>query len=294
MTYAITACSTADMSPEFFRKRNIPFAKFHVSMNDNVYDDDLGKSIPFDTFYGMIADGATPTTSQPNADEYCRLWEPYLKAGTDVLHLELSSGISGAINSAMIAKGLMEEAYPQRQIEVVDSLAASSGYGLLVELAANHRDAGMPLSDAVMWLKENRLHVHHWFFSTDLTSFLRGGRINNVEHFLGTVLKLCPLMNVDFMGRLIPRQKIRTKRKAIEAAVEKMKEHAQNKTAYDGPCYLSQSACYDDAKALADRIEEEFPALKGRVVINNIGTVIGSHTGPGTVALFFLGDERVD
>ncbi|MDY3816104.1 MAG: DegV family protein, partial [Candidatus Limiplasma sp.] len=139
----------------------------------------------------------------------------------------------------------------------------------------------------------NKLRLHHWFFSTDLTFYVRGGRISKAAGWFGTVLRICPLLNMDDLGRLIPREKIRSKSKVIRAIVDKMVEHAQDGLNYSGKCYISESACMEDAQAVAKLVEERFPHLNGKVLINSIGTTIGSHTGPGTVALFFWGDERV-
>jgi DegV family protein with EDD domain len=144
------------------------------------------------------------------------------------------------------------------------------------------------------WLVGNRLKLNHWFFSSDLTFYIKGGRVSKVSGFVGSVLNICPLLNVNFEGKLIPRYKIRSKKKAVEAIVKKMVELAEGRENYSGKCFISQSACFDDAKAVADLVEKNFPKLNGRVVINDIGTTIGSHTGPGTVALFFWGDERTD
>ncbi|MDE5891989.1 MAG: DegV family protein, partial [Acetatifactor sp.] len=217
-----------------------------------------------------------------------------LKEGLDILHLTLSSGISGTINSAMIARDTLGEKYPERKIYVLDSLAASSGYGLLMDKLADLRDGGMSIDDLYHWAEDNRLNLQHWFFTSDLTYLIRGGRVSKAAGFVGGVLNICPLLNVDYQGRLINRAKIRTKRKVIQATVDKMKKHAQDGADYSGKCYISQSACMEDARAVADLVEAAFPKLQGKVVINDIGTTIGSHTGPGTVALFFWGDKRVD
>ncbi len=292
--FVLTCCSTADMTKEYFDRREIPYVCFHYLMDDVLYPDDLGESMAFDVFYDKIAKGAMPTTSQVNVEEFREFFEPFLKEGRDILHISLSSGISGSYNSACAARDELKEQYPERTIEVVDSLGASSGYGLLVDGAASLRDSGASVDEAVRWVKENRLHVHHWFFSTDLTSFKRGGRISATSAMLGTVLNICPLMNMDHEGRLIPRQKIRTKKKAIQETVKMMEQHAAGGTSYSGKCFISNSACYEDARAVADLVEERFPHLDGKVLINSIGTVIGAHTGPGTVALFFFGDERKD
>ena len=144
------------------------------------------------------------------------------------------------------------------------------------------------------FVEERKLNVHHWFFSTDLTSYYRGGRITKTAQVFGTMLNICPLLNMDNNGKLIPRTKYRGKKKVIEEIVNRMVEHADGGLDYSGKCYISESACYDDARAVADLVEAKFKKLNGKVEINSVGTVIGSHTGPGTVALFFFGDKRVD
>ncbi|MCH5254653.1 MAG: DegV family protein [Lachnospiraceae bacterium] len=290
--YKITCCSTVDMSREWMETNQIPFAMFHYQLNGKEYSDDLYSSISPEEFYQLIIDGAQPVTSQVNTEEYRALFEPFLKQGMDVLHLTLSSGISGTINSANAAKMQLEEEYPERQIIVVDSLGASSGYGMLVFQALDNQKQGMSLSENADWLEKNKLRVHHWFFSTDLTSYIRGGRISKTAGLVGQVLGICPLLNMNCEGRLIPRTKYRGKKQVIRALLKQMEDHAQEGADYSGRCFISQSLCRADAEEVARLIEEHFPKLDGKVLINDIGTVIGSHTGPGTVALFFWGDER--
>lgn len=290
--YVITCCSTADMSREFMEENKIPYVMFHYQMDGKEYPDDLYTSVTPQQFFGMIADGATPVTSQVNTEQYVEMFEPFLKEGKDIIHITLSSGISGTINSANVAKAQMEEEYPGRKVAVIDSLGASSGYGLLVTQALANQRAGMSLEENAKWLEENKLRLHHWFFSTDLSSYIRGGRISKVSGFVGQALKICPLMNMDSLGRLIPRTKCRGKKQVIREIVTRMEEHAENGLDYSGKCYISHSNCPEDAQAVAALVEEKFSRLDGKVMINNVGTVIGSHTGPGTVALFFWGDER--
>lgn len=292
--YQLTCCSTADMPEEYFARRDIKYVCFHFTMDGVQYDDDLGKSMPFDKFYARIAAGSMPTTSQVNVEEFLNFFEPILKSGKDVLHISFSSGLSGEANAAQIAIGELRTRYPERKILAVDSMGASSGYGLLVDAVADMRDGGASIDEAFAWAQNNRLHVHHWFFSTDLTHYKRGGRISATSAVLGTMFSICPLMNMSFDGKLIPREKVRTKKAVINRIVQKMAQHAQGGLDYSGKCFISCSACWDDARAVAAQIEEKFKNLNGKVVINSVGTVIGSHTGPGTVALFFFGDERRD
>ena len=241
-----------------------------------------------------MADGADTKTSQINAGEFEEYFEGFLKEGKDILHLSLSSGISGTINSANIAKSALQDKYPDRKIYVIDSLAASAGFGLMMDKVADLRDEGKSIDEVRDWVEENKLHMHHWFFTSDLTFFIKGGRVSKVSGFVGGILNICPLLNVSFEGKLIPRFKIRTKKKVIEACVNQMESLAINGTDYDGKCFISNSACYEDARAVADLVESRFPKLNGKVEIYDIGTTIGSHTGPGTVALFFWGAKRED
>ena len=292
--FILSGCSTADLSREHFEKRDIHYACFQFYLNGKPYPDDLGQSIPFPEFYRAMENGADTKTSQINTDEYEAYFTPFLEEGKDILHVCLSSGISGAYNSAVAAREHLQPQYPQRKIYVVDSLAASSGFGLLLETLADLRDGGMGIDALYEWAETHKKELHHWFFSSDLTFFVKGGRVSKTAGFIGTALKICPLLNVDYMGRLIPREKVRTKKKVIARVVEKMKEHAKNGADYNGKCFISNSACEEDARAVAELVEEAFPKLNGKVEINSIGTVIGSHTGPGTVALFFWGDPRLD
>lgn len=292
--YIISCCSTADLSEEHFKSRDISYICFHYELDGKEYPDDLGKSIAFDDFYKAMQDGAETKTSQINANEFEEYFETFLKEGYDILHVTLSSGISGVINSANIAGDILSERYPDRKICIVDSLGASSGYGLIMDKLADLRDEGKSIDEVYDWVIKHRLDMHHWFFSTDLTFYIKGGRISKTAGFVGGMLNICPLLNMDDTGHLIPRHKIRTKKKVIRAIVDKMEECAENGTDYSGKCYISQSACYEDAREVADLVEKRFPNLDGKVEINHIGTTIGSHTGPGTVALFFWGKTRLD
>ena len=292
--YILSCCSTADLTLEHFQKIDVRYICFHYSLDGKEYPDDLGQSIPFSEFYARMAAGAATSTSQVNVQEYCDYFEGFLKEGLDILHVCLSSGISGSLNSANAARDLLKDQYPDRKIYIADSLGASSGYGLLMDTLAQKKADGMEIESLFNWTLKNRLRVHHWFFSTDLTFYIRGGRISKTSGMIGSLLNICPLLNMDNLGRLIPRYKIRTKKKVIRTIVDKMEENAEGGTQYSGKCYISQSACIEDAREVARLVEERFPNLNGRVEINDIGTTIGSHTGPGTVALFFWGGERTE
>lgn len=292
MPFVLSCCSTADLSHEHFEKRDIHYCCFHFFLDGKEYSDDLGRSIPFDEFYAAMAAGADTRTSQINTDEFIAYFTPFLEQGNDIIHVSLSSGISGVSNSATLAAKELEAKFPERKIYIVDSLGASSGYGLIMDKLADLRDEGKTVDEVYSWVMENRLRLHHWFLSTDLTFYIKGGRISKAAGWFGTVLNICPLLNMDDLGALIPRYKIRGKKKVLNAIVDKMEEHAEGGLDYSGKCYISNSACYEDARYVADQVEARFKNLNGRVEINSVGTTIGSHTGPGTVALFFWGDER--
>ena len=290
--YALTCCSTADLSAEHFASRDISYVCFHYMLDGKSYTDDLGLSMSFDDFYAAMVNGAETKTAQVNISEYLDFFTPILEGGQDILHLCLSSGISGSYNSAVNAALIAREKFPERKIYIVDSLAASSGFGLLMDQLADLRDEGMDIDTLRDWAEENKYRLNHWFFASDLTFFVKGGRISKSSGFVGTLLGICPLLNIDAEGRLVPRYKIRSKKRVIKEIVAKMEQYAENGLDYDGKCYISMSACMEDAQAVAALIEERFPKLNGKVLINNIGTTIGSHTGPGTVALFYWGRDR--
>ncbi len=292
--YVISCCSTADLTKEHFDRRGIQYVCFHFHMDGVTYPDDLGHSMPFKEFYSRLASGSDASTSQVNVEEFVNYFERFLMDGKDILHVSLSSGLSGAVNSARVARDELKVRYPDRKIYVIDSLAASSGYGLLMDKLADLRDGGMSIDELAEWTEKNKLRLHHWFFSTDLSFYIKGGRISKVSGWFGTVLRICPLLNMDNLGRLIPRYKIRGEAAVITEIVKKMAEHAEGGVNYSGKCYISNSDCMGSATAVAKLVEDRFKKLNGTVLINSVGTVIGAHTGPGTVALFFWGDERID
>jgi len=292
--FILSCCSTADLSEEHFKKRNINFVCFHYSLNDKSYYDDLGKSLKIEDFYKAMQDGAETKTAQVNVDEFIEYFTPFLENGMDILHVCLSSGLSGVYNSANIAKNDLLKKYPDRKIYIIDSLGASSGYGLIMDKLADLRDSGTSIDCVYAWAEEHKLELHHWFFSTDLTFYVKGGRISKASGWFGTMLNICPLLNMNNLGQLIPRFKIRGKKTVIKEIVNKMEACAQGGKNYNGKCYISNSVCYEDAQAVATLVEKRFPKLNGKVEINNVGTTIGSHTGPGTVALFFWGEKRTN
>ena len=293
-TFILSCCSTVDLTNEIMEQRDIRYVHFNYSMDGVQHKDDMGQTVSMKEFYDAMVAGAEVRTAQVNVDEYIRFFTPFLEEGRDVLHITLSSGISGSYNSARLAADMLREKFPERKICIVDSLGASSGSGLLTVTLADLRDRGMSIDEVYAWALENRLHVHHWFYSSDLTFYVKGGRVTKAAGWFGTVLKICPVLNMDNLGRLIPRFKVRGKQKALQELLHQMELHAAGGENYSGRCFICQSDCEDDARKLAAAVEERFPHIDGRVQVFPIGPTIGSHTGPGTAALFFFGDERVD
>ncbi len=292
MDYVISCCTSADLSKEHFERRNIRTLCFHFELDGKEYPDDCGQSVSPQELFTRMGEGAMTHTSQVSIADYIEAWRNILGEGEDILHVCLSSGLSGTYNSACVAaKELMEE-FPGRKIYVVDSRGASSGFGFLVDRLADLRDEGRSIEEVYQWAEENKLKVHHWFFSIDLKYYIRGGRISKTAGMIGQMLNICPLLNMDAAGHLIPKEKHRGKKAVMRRTVEKMKEHAQGHEDYSGKCFLSYSLYEEDAKAMAAMIEEAFPKLDGKVLLNPIGATIGSHTGPGTIAVFFWGDTR--
>ena len=289
--YILSCCSTADLSREHLMSRSIPYVCFHFFLNDEEKIDDLGVTVPPKVLFDAIRAGVSARTAQVNADEYEAFFRPFLQEGKDVLHVTLSSGISGTINSAQAAAAVLREEFPERKIYIVDSLCASSGYGLFMDRLADLRDEGMTVDELRDWAEANKLRLNHWFFSTDLTQYIRGGRVSKTAGFVGGLLGICPLLHVNNLGQLEPVSKIPSRKLVRREMLKKMEAQAENGLEYSGKCYICQSDIIEDARKVADEIESRFPHLNGKVQIYPIGGVIGCHTGPGTVALFFWSGE---
>lgn len=292
--YIISACSTADLTKEQFEKYDIKYIYFHYSLDGVQYPDDLGQTMCFDEFYKKMEEGAETATSQVNPEEFIEYFTPFLEEGKDIIHCTLSSGISGVHNSALIARDELVEKYPERKIIIIDSLCAATGYGMLMIEASKKRAKGESIDEVAEWIEKVKCKMEHWLYVSDLQYLVRGGRVSKASGFIGNMLNICPIISVDKEGKLASREKIRGKKKAAKRLVEKMAELADGGVDYSGSCWLSMSASMEDAEYLKSLIQEKFPKIDGEIVINSIGTVIGSHTGPGTVVVFFWGkDDRM-
>ena len=290
--FTLSCCSTVDLPYSYMESRDIPVLFYTYVVDGVEYDDDMGRdpeALP--RFYRFIQEGKLPQTSQINVATYTAFFEELLRKG-DLLHIASTSGQSGSVHNALLAAEELRQKYPDRKLIVIDSLCSSSGYGLLVDSAADMRDAGQSLDEVAQWVLDNRNRVHHQFFSSNMTQFRRTGRVSGAAATVATVLNICPIMRLDDTGSIKAYSKVRGKKKAVEVTVDTMEQCAEGGRDYDGKCFVCHSQCPEDARMVVDAIEARFPRLRGKIRLCDIGTIIGSHAGPGTVAVFFYGSER--
>lgn len=290
--FTLSCCSTVDLPYSYMADRDIPVLFYTYVVDGREYVDDMGRdpeALP--RFYRFLEEGKLPQTSQINVGTYLSFFEKLLQKG-DLLHIAFTSGQSGSVHNAMLAAKELQVKYPERKLIVIDSLCSSSGYGMLVDTVADLRDEGKSIEEAAQWVRENRNTVHHQFFSSNMTQFRRTGRVSGAAAMVATIMSICPIMRLDDAGAIKAYGKVRGKKKAVETTIEAMAKHAQGGENYDKRCYVCHSQCPEDAQMLIDGLEVRFPRIKGKIRLCNIGTIIGSHSGPGTVAVFFYGDER--
>ena len=286
--YCISCCSTADLTKEYFDKRGIRYVCFHYELGGKDYLDDLGQTMSPAELYRRMLAGEDVKTSQVSIGEYADFFRKIFDEGKDILHLTLSSGISGSYNSACIAAEQVREEYPNRKIYVVDSLAASSGYGLLVDTLADRRDAGESIDELYAWVCENKKKLQHWFFTSDLTFFIRGGRVSKASAIVGTMIQIKPIIHMDDHGELKVIGKERGRKKALTHIVDMAVKQSEG---WDNDIVMiTHGDCKEDAEFVARQVEKKMGVHN--ILINCIGTVIGSHTGPGVVAVFCMGNKR--
>lgn len=284
MSYRIFVESSADLSKAQLAEYNISCIEMEFMHEDKAYTQN---DVSIKEFYDMMRDGAHMTTSAANVSSYIAKFTPTLEAGEDVLLLSFSSGLSCSYNNALLAAEELSEKYPERKIVVVDTLCASLGHGLIAYLTAKKRDEGASITEAASYAEELIPKLCHSFTVETLKYLHRGGRVSTATAVAGSVLGIKPVMFMNNEGKLIACGKVRGRKASLEALADKLKTHAidsKNQTVF-----ISQADCMDDAKVLEKMIK---PYVK-EVVIGDIGPLIGSHAGPGTVALFFVGDERV-
>ena len=286
MSYQIITDSCCDFTKEMYEKLGLAVVPLMVNFRGQTYPDRNDESLK-DMYAGLRA-GEVATTSAANPGQWQELMEPYLQKGEDLLVLAFSSGLSTTYQSASMAADELRTLYPDRTISVVDSLCASLGEGLLAYYACKKRDEGMPLRELTQWLLDNRLHLCHWFTVDDLMYLKRGGRVSAATAIVGTMLSIKPVLHVDDEGHLINVGKARGRKASIQAMAKKVAELGAG---FDNATmFISHGDCQEDAEYLAALLKEQYGAKE--VYINYVGAVIGSHSGPGTLALFFMGEHR--
>ena len=286
MNFCITTDSGADLPPSYCQTHDITVLPLAFTIEGQTYH---GSGAMDDkVFYDKLRAGALPTTSAANPEDTAALFRTFAGQGKDLLHVAFSSGLSSTSDAAQIAAQMVMEEYPQRKIIVVDSLCASMGQGFLVHQAVKLRDAGETLEDAARKVTDLRLNVVHNFTVDDLGHLHRGGRVSKATAVVGSLMGIKPILHVDDEGHLTSVGKVRGRKASIQALADRMEEQMKG---FDNPeVFISHGDCPEDAQTLADMVRTRFGI--DTIMIGYIGPVIGTHSGPGTLALFFFGSPR--
>lgn len=287
--FQLSCESTVDLPYSYIAGRGISVLFYTYSIGDQVYEDDMCRDPKaLDQFYQFISEGNLPSTSQINTFRYTEYFRELLAKG-DVLHLAFGSGMTPSVNNAKEAAAQVQKEFPDRKIIVLDSYASCGGYGLLVDDAADRWEAGQSIEEVAAWAEENCKKIYHQFYATDLKHFRRGGRVSGPTAAIGTVLGICPTMCLDDMGKIYAYGKARGKKAAVKELMRVLEENVRNGKDYDGKCFINHSHCPEDAQVVLEQFKAFMPKATFRV--EEIGTIIASHTGQGTVAVFFWGDH---
>lgn len=288
MDTVIVIDSCCDLPLKYVEENNVPVLPMTVTLKGREYKDDLGKSLSYKEFYSAVRGGEMPTTAQINAYAFEEEFEKHVSQGKSIICIAFSSALSGTYNSACIAKDMILEKYKDADITVIDSKCASLGEGLLDYYAIEMLKNGASKEEIVNWIEENKLRINHWFTVDDLNHLKRGGRVSSTAAAIGTLLDIKPVMHVDDAGRLIPVTKVKGRKKSIRTLAEELDKRIVN--AKEQVIFISHGDCLEDVKFLEKLIREKHNVKD--IIINNIGAAVGTHSGPGTVALFFLGEKR--
>lgn len=287
--YVILTDSTTDLPADLIEKHGIAVLPLFFTIAGKEYRNyPDGREMDDKAFYNSLREGNMAATTQITANTFIETFEPYLQNGRDVLYIGFSSALSGTYNSSVTAVEELSARYPERKIFTVDSLSASMGEGLLVYLASLEKEKGRTIEEVRDWVLNNRLRLCHWFTVDDLNHLKRGGRVSATTAFIGTMLGIKPILHVDDQGRLIPVGKTRGRNQSLEILVQKMAETSENPE--NQVIFISHGDSIEDARKVETLVREKLHVKD--VVINYIGPVIGAHSGPGTIALFFLGSKR--
>lgn len=286
MSLVIVTDSCCDLPLEYVKENDIEVIPLSVKLEDKDIKDDLGISISYKEFYNSIREGKMPKTAQINAYTYEEAFKRLLKDYDNIIYIAFSSALSGGINSARLAKEEIDEAYGEDKVTIIDSLSASMGLGMLVYCAKELQKKGHSHIEISNWIEENKLKVNHWFTVDDLHHLERGGRVSKIAATFGTVLNIKPILHVNNEGKLLPVSKVKGRKKSIKELAKKTKLNIVNKEVV----FISHGDCLEEAEYLKKQLLED--TTIGKVLINNIGAAVGSHSGPGTLAIFFIGEKR--
>lgn len=287
--FVITTDTTADLPLEYIEEHHLNIMSLTYTIEGNTYN--WEHPLPVKEFYAMMRNGSLPTTSQVNPEESKIIFEKIInEQDADILHIAFSSGLSGSFNSVRIAAEEVLEQHPDHKIIVIDSLCASLGEGLLVHKAVTMKEAGKSLEETAAWIEENKLHLVHNFTVDDLYHLYRGGRVSKTAAFVGTMINLKPILHVDDEGHLVPVSKVRGRKKSLIALVDSMEKQIGSFRDKNDIIFISHGDAQEDAQFVADLVKERFGYES--FLINYVGSTIGAHSGPGTIALFYLGDYR--
>lgn len=286
--FIITTDTTSDLPDDYLRQHGIGLLPLYYSLNGTVYGEE--NALEPKAFYHIMREGALPTTMAVNPDHAKKVFNHYLDEGYDILHIAFSSALSGSFSVAgSIAREICDER-PGTRIIVVDSLCASLGEGLLIHKAVVMKESGKSIEETADWLEKNKLNLCHMFTVDDLHHLHRGGRVSKATAIIGTLINVKPVLHVDNEGRLIPLNNVRGRKKALISLVDQMEQRLKDYPQNNDIIFISHGDCEEDARFVADQITERF-GIKD-FLINYVSPTIGAHSGPGTVALFFMGKER--
>ena len=288
METIIITDSCCDLPYDYIKQNNIEMIPVTIMMNGIDKKDDLAQTRQYDAFYQQILDGKMPTTSQINTYEFKEIFMKYVKENKQVLYIGFSSALSSCINSAKIAQEDIKEEVPEAKITIVDSKCASMGLGLLIYYAVEELKKGKSMEEIVAYLEANKLRINHWFTVEDLNHLYRGGRVSKTAATFGTLLQIKPILHVDNAGRLIPLEKVKGRKKSLKGLVEKVKENIISPE--EQVVFISHGGAIEEAEEVKKVIMEACHVKE--VWINYIGAAVGSHSGPGTIAIFFMGKQR--
>ena len=288
--FIISTDATCDLPEDFITASNLAVIPMRFTINNEEYISKGERELSAKEFYQLVRQGAMPKTALISPEECEQHFEKYLSQGVDVLHIAFSSALSGSCNSAKIAAEQMSEKYPNQKIIVIDSLCASLGEGLYVYYAVQYKNSSMSIEETAKKLESIKQNLCHYFTVDDLHHLHRGGRVSKTTAVLGSVLGIKPILHVDEEGRLIPIGKVRGRKQSLNQLVEKMK--AKSSGLENSIFFVSHGDCEEDAKYVSELVKKECGIKK--YMIHDIGPVIGAHSGPGTVALFFLGQSRTE